>query len=97
MLLQRHINRKRKGRMPKFKVEDGEQPDQVFSPFEKLYNLPMYLGRKTVLWTSKASLMFVSFLAEGFGFRFEYELEDKPEWQWLKDWSLPRYGVERKD
>jgi len=67
------------------------------SRLEKFLTLHVYLLRRSVHAVSVLVLRLFDFVLTGLGFSFSYELEDHGDWAWFKDFSLPRYGLERKD
>lgn len=79
-----------------FETDGQHEPEYSFSPVERLWSVPLYIVRKLVFYIGKSSLLGVAQASELFGFRFEYTYRDRPRWNWLKDFQLPRYGVERK-
>lgn len=85
--------------MPDFglRVEGDNGDERSFSWAEKVWNLPFYIVRKLVLFLCVFLLYVVSLLSFLFGFRFDHTFADEPRWRWLEDFSLPRYGLERKD
>jgi len=84
--------------MPEFglRVEDNGEAESGFSPVEKVWSIPLYVVRKIVFYICKFSVDTVAFLSDLFGFRFYYEFSDQPRWNWLRDFSLPRYTLRRK-
>ena len=81
----------------KFRVEGDHDDSQGFSPVEKVWSIPLYIVRKLVFYLCKSSVDTVAFLSNLFGFRFDYEFKDQPRWNWLQEFSLPRYTLRRKE
>lgn len=67
------------------------------SKLEKFLTLHVYLLRRSVHAVAVLFLRVLDVVLTGLGFKFEYELEDHGDWAWFEDFSLPRYGLERKD
>lgn len=79
-------------------VEESSRSEaDVFSPLEKLYNLPLYILRKLVLYSVITNLYLIDMVSQVIGFHFNWSVIEDEKWKWLSNIKLPRYGVIRKD
>jgi len=86
-----------------FEVENTDRETFRFpdSKTVKIWNLPLYLLRKLIYIGVLTNCYMVEKTAHLLGFTFDYELEEKRHWAWLKDFTWPRpfmkMGLKKKE